>query len=276
MGRKPNPSPGAVSGSEELLASARQVQYHRASRQTSEVAMKDKRNEILARNLLTYSVDLQPGEKIMIEVRGRETLELAKALVGEATRLGGIPFWYYNDRSLLRQWIQNASAEQFEAFAELHLKLMKGCDAYISVDGSDNLFDLSDVDAAQLTRYQTLYVEPVQLRERVNNTKWCVLRYPSNSYAQLAQMSQEAYEDFYYDVCSLDYARMSKAMDPLVELMEKTDRVRIVAPETDLTFSIKDIPVIKADGKYNLPDGEVHTAPLKDSINGRIAFNTLA
>jgi aminopeptidase len=92
--------------------------------------------------------------------------------------------------------------------------------------------------------------------------------------AQLANTSLEAFEDFYFDVCCLDYGKMSLAMDPLVALMEKTDRVRLVAPGTDLTFSIQGIPAIKCCGLRNIPDGEVYTAPVRDSVNGRITYNT--
>lgn len=238
--------------------------------------MKDKRNEILAKNLLGYSVALQPGERILIEIRGRDTLELAKELIREATRIGAVPFWYYNDPSLVRHWIQSASEGQFEAFGKLHLKLMKECDAWLGLYGDDNPFEFSDVDSEQLKNYQRLYVGPVHLEERVKNTKWCILTFPTNSMAQLAEMSLEAFEDFYYDVCCLDYAKMSKAMDALAELMEKTDGVRIVAPGTDVCFSIKDMPVVKCNGKENIPDGEVFTAPVKDSLSGRITFNTPA
>ncbi len=238
--------------------------------------MKDERIEILARNLLSYSVDLKPGETIMLEIRGKDTLELAKEIIREVTRIGAVPFWYYNDLSLLRPSIKDAGEEQFKAFGELHLMLMKECDAYLLVDGSDNPFDLAEVESEQLKHYQTLYVKPVHIEERVRHTKWCFLRFPTNSMAQLAEMSHEAYEDFYYDVCCLDYARMSTAMDPLLELMRETDMVQIVGPGTDLTFSIKDIPVVKGDGKINIPDGEVHTAPLKNSVNGHITFNSPA
>ena len=87
-------------------------------------------------------------------------------------------------------------------------------------------------------------------------------------------MSEDAFEDWFYDVCTMDYPSMSKAMDPLAELMEKTDRVRIVAPETDLSFSIKGLPAVKCDGGRNIPDGEVYTAPVKDSVNGVLSYNT--
>jgi len=235
--------------------------------------MKDKRNEILAKNLIHYSVALKPGETIMIEIKGKETLELAKEIIKEATQTGAIPFWYYSDESLQRHWVGAATEEQFKAFARFHLKLMKECDAYLGLRGSDNPFDMADIDSKQMQMHQKLFYKPVHLEQRVKRTKWCVLRYPNNAMAQLAQTSQEKFESFYYDVCCLDYAKMSKAMDPLVELMDRTDKVRVVSPGTDLTFSIKGIPVIKCDGTKNIPDGEVYTAPVKDSVNGVITYN---
>lgn len=238
--------------------------------------MKDQRNEVLANILLTYSVDLQPGEKIMLEIRGRETLELAKETIKQATQLGGVPFWYYNDSSVTRRFVQDASEAQFEAFGELHLKLMKECDAWLGLYAPDNPFEFADVQADQMTLYMRLYADPVQLKERVTNTKWCLLTFPTNSMAQLGEMSKEAYEDLYYNVCCLNYAKMSKAMDHLVDLMERADRVRIVGPGTDLSFSIEGLPVVKCDGKENIPDGEVFTAPVRESINGHITFNTPA
>ena len=92
--------------------------------------------------------------------------------------------------------------------------------------------------------------------------------------AQLAGMSKEAFEDFYYNVCTLDYSKMDKAMDALKDLMERTDKVHLVAPGTDLTFSIKGIPAVKCAGECNIPDGEVYTAPVRESMNGTIAYNT--
>jgi aminopeptidase len=94
--------------------------------------------------------------------------------------------------------------------------------------------------------------------------------------AQAAGTSTEAFEDFYFDVCTLDYSKMSKAMDSLVALMEKTDKVRLTAKDTDLSFSIKGIPAIKCDGQLNIPDGEVYTAPVKTSVNGYLTYNAPA
>jgi len=167
-----------------------------------------------------------------------------------------------------------ATEEQMQKLADIHLEMMKKASAYLGLRGSDNPFDLADIDPKQMEMYQKIFYKPVHLEQRVKHTKWCVLRYPNNAMAQLAQISQEKFEDFYYDVCNLNYAKMSKAMDPLVALMEKTDKVRIVSPGTDLTFSIKGIPIVKCEGDRNIPDGEVYTAPVRDSVNGTITYNT--
>lgn len=236
--------------------------------------MKDKRNEILAKNLIHYSCKLKKGEKIMIEIKGKETLELGKELIKETTKIGAIPFWYYNDESLQRGWVMGAKENQFKAFGKLHLKLMKEFDAYLGLRGSDNPFDLADVPSKQTNMNNMHYYKPVHLEQRVKRTRWCVLRYPNNAMAQLAETSQEAFEKFYFDVCCLDYAKMSKAMTPLVNKLRKTNMVRIVAPGTDLNFSIKGVGVVKCDGGRNIPDGEVYTAPVRDSVNGYITYNT--
>jgi len=235
--------------------------------------MKDKRNEILARQLLDYSTELQKGEVLYLEIKGKETLELGKEVIRLATLKGATTFWYYSDESLMRHWVKAASDEQFKKQAELHLELMKKANAYIGLRGSDNPFDMADIDMKQMDKNMSLFYKPVHLEQRVKHTRWVVLRFPNNAMAQLAETSQEAFEDFYYNVCCADYAKMSKAEDKLFDLMTATDEVRIKGPGTDLTFSLKGIPCIKCDGKRNIPDGEVYTAPVKDSINGTITYN---
>ena len=236
--------------------------------------MKDRRNEVLARQLLEYSVELKKGEVLYLEIKGKETLELGKEIIRIATEKGATTFWYYNDESLLRQFVGAARNEQFTRQAGLHLPLMKAADAYIGLRGSDNPFDMADIPHEQMEMQNSLFYKPVHLEERVKRTRWVVLRFPNNAMAQLAETSQEKFESFYYDVCCADYAKMSKAQDKLKALMEATDKVHLKGPDTDLTFSMKDIPVVKCDGKRNIPDGEVYTAPVRDSVNGTITYNT--
>ena len=236
--------------------------------------MKDERMITLAKNLVNYSLELKPGERVWIETRGFPVLEMAKEMITQVTKKGAIPFWYYNDDSLTRRWLLECNEAQLKSFAEFHLAMMKSVQAFVSFRGGDNAFDFGDIPDEKMKQYMTLYYKPVHMEERVKHKKWVVLRYPTNSFAQLAETSQEAFEDFYFEVCNLDYTRMSKAMDPLSDLMSHTDRVRIAGPGTELSFSIKGMPNVKCDGKLNIPDGEIFTAPVKNSINGQVTFNT--
>ena len=233
----------------------------------------DPRIKTLARNLISYSVSLQKGERLLIEVYD-DGLPLVKALVAEAYAVGALPFVSVKNNSIQRALLLGASAEQLDLIAEWESARMKEMDAYIGVRAGFNASELSDVPATQMDLYQQHWWHPVHSELRVNHTKWCVLRYPNHSMAQLANMSSESFADFYFSVCNLDYEKMSRAMDPLVKLLEQTDRVRIFGPGTDLNFSIKDIPAIKCCGLRNIPDGEVYTAPVRNSVNGTLTYNT--
>ncbi len=237
--------------------------------------MRDPRIKTLSDNLINYSCRLQKGEKVLIESIGLEK-ELVKALVESAYEAGGIPFVTIKDKSIDRALLMNASIEQMEMMAKYESSRMKDMDAYIGIRSGDNVTELSDVPSDKMKIYSSHFSEPVHGKIRVPHTKWVILRYPSPSMAQLANMSTESFEDFYFNVCNLDYSKMSKAMDSLVNLMNKTDKVRITGKDTDLTFSIKDIPAVKCAGEMNIPDGEVYTAPVKSSVNGYISYNTPA
>jgi len=233
----------------------------------------DPRIKTLAQNLIGYSTSLAPGEKILIEMFD-DALPLAKALVDEAYAAGGIPFLEIKNSQLQRSLLMKASGEQLALAASWEQARMKEMNAYIALRASFNISEMADVSDAQLQSYQQNWVKPVHLDVRVPHTKWCILRWPNASMAQLSNSSTEAFEDFYFKVCNLDYAKMAKAMDPLIALMEKTDKVKIAGPDTELTFSIKGIPAVKCSGLRNIPDGEVYTAPVRESINGVLSYNT--
>ncbi|RSK28207.1 aminopeptidase [Bacillus sp. HMF5848] len=235
--------------------------------------MKDPRIETLAKNLINYSVRLQPGEKVLIENFGLQR-ELVIALVKEAYEAGGYPFVSLKDRQVDRALLMGAQEEHYNMIANFEANVMSNMDAYIGLRAGDNISELSDVPDEKIKVEGRTVGKKVHREIRVPKTKWVVLRYPTNSMAQLAKMSTEAFEDFYFNVCNLDYGKMNRAMDSLVELMNKTDEVRITGSGTDLTFSIKDIPAIKCAGEMNIPDGEVYTAPVRNSVNGTITYNT--
>ncbi len=235
--------------------------------------MVDPRISILAKNLVNYSCKLKRGERILIEAIGLE-LPLVTELVKEAYLAGGIPFVMIKNNAVERAILINSSREQMEQRAKFEGALMSEMQAYIGVRAGENMAELSDVPPDKMELYEKHFRHEVHGKIRVPRTKWVVLRFPNPSMAQLADMSTESFEDFYFNVCNLDYRKMSQAMEPLVELMEKTDRVKITGPGTELEFSIKGIPAVKCDGERNIPDGEVYTAPVRDSVNGIITYNT--
>jgi aminopeptidase len=235
--------------------------------------MRDPRLQQLAANLAGYSVKVQPGENVLIEMIGDER-ELLKALVEEVAQRGGRPFVEITDKSVERALLRHATPEMMETWAAYDLERMKQMQGYIGIRSGNNVNELADVPSEHYKWYDRLYRHPIHSEQRVKKTKWVVLRYPSPSMAQLAQMSTEAFEDFYFNVCNLDYAKMDRAMDPLADLMRRTDKVQIKGPGTDLTFSIKGIGAKKCSGERNIPDGEVYSCPIRDSVNGTLSYNT--
>ncbi|MCL2670563.1 MAG: aminopeptidase [Clostridiales bacterium] len=228
----------------------------------------------LACGLVNFSVALQPGENILIENIGGCD-DLTRAIIKEVYRVGGKPFLWIGDKAMDRELWMHCTPEQLQIRAGVDAALMGQMQAYIGVRGGANSSETSDVPSDRMNDYMTHYWNPVHGDIRVKKTRWCVLRYPSPGMAQQAGQSTEAFEDFYFKVCNLDYSKMDRAMDAMAALLANTDRVRIVGPaDTDLSFSIKGIPSEKCAGQKNIPDGEIYTAPVRDSVNGVIHYNT--
>lgn len=234
----------------------------------------DERVKKLAKNLIQYSCGVKRGDKVYIHYIGNDTKDLARALIKETYLAGGIPFPHFTDQQVQREMLLNCNEEQLKLMAEIDAKEMSMMDCYVGIRGTDNVSELADVPEDNMSMYNRLYAEEVHGKIRVPKTRWVILRYPNAAMAQLNNTSVESFEDFYFDVCTMDYSKMGKAMEKLVEYMNKTDKVHLIAKDTDLTFSIKDIPAIPCDGKLNIPDGEVYTAPVRDSVNGVITYNT--
>ena len=226
----------------------------------------------LADVLVGYSTKVQPGERVLIEAYDAPA-EMVSLLIDRVVEAGGLPFAQTHNTRVLRSVYMHATEEQTKIYGKRDLEFMQQMQAYIGLRGGFNINEISDVPDEKRRIYQEHWQKPV-LDWRVSKSKWVVLRWPTPSMAQLAGMSTEQFEDFYFDVCTLDYAKMAEAEKPLKQRMERTDRVRIVGPrDTDLAFSIKGIGAIQCDGDRNIPDGELFTAPVRDSINGVIHYN---
>jgi aminopeptidase len=234
--------------------------------------MSDARRAALARTIIRHSTRLEPGEAVLIDAYDLHD-GLVHDLVDEAYRAGGIPIVQLRRSAILRRHLIAGREAQIALNAEIEMFQMRRMQAYIGLRAWENVSSLADVPPEHVALNARLYQKPVHSDYRVNHTKWVVLRYPTASMAQLANMSTEAFETFYFDVCSVDYARMSEAIVPLAERMRRTDRVRLVGPGTDLRFSIAGIGAVPCEGRHNLPDGECFTAPVRDSIEGTISYN---
>lgn len=232
--------------------------------------MKDPRIQRLAQTIVRYSLNLTEGEKVLFEVTDTPS-ELGIALLREARSVGAIPIIDAKESRVTREVLRGTSEEHASLVREIELGRMQKMNAFCAIRGSENSNEQSDVPNEAMRTYQTALSDVLDYR--VEKTKWVVLRWPTPSMAQAAGMSTESFEDFYFNVCLLDYAKMARAMEPLHARMVKADRVAIRGPGTDLSFSIKGIGARMCKGTRNLPDGEVFSCPVKNSVNGTISYN---
>lgn len=233
--------------------------------------MTDPRYQKLAEQLVNYSTSLKKGDKVLIDVSDIPetfTVELVRA----ARKAGATPLVETRNTRIGRELLRGMTPEQAKLVRDLEMQRMKRMQAYIAIRGAANANENADVPSDRLATY-TKTMRAVQ-NYRVNKTRWVVLRWPTPSMAQSAGMSTEAFEDLFFDVCTLDYHKMGLAMQPLVKRMKRANRVHLKAPGTDLTFSIKGIGATACQGDRNIPDGEVFSCPVKTSVNGVIQFNT--
>jgi aminopeptidase len=233
--------------------------------------MTDPRFKKLAKLLVEYSTQLKKGDRVlldMIDVPDEFSIELMRA----ARSAGATPIIEVRHTRVNRELLRGTDDQHSRLVRDIELFRMKKVQAYIAIRGSDNVSENSDVPSSRMALYSRV-IRSV-LNYRVNKTRWCVLRWPTPSMAQSAGMSTEAFENLYFDVCTMNYRKMARAMVPLERRMKKADRVLITAPGTDLAFSIRGIGAKMCKGDRNIPDGEVFSCPVKTSVNGSIRFNT--
>jgi aminopeptidase len=235
--------------------------------------MKDPRYQQLADVLVHHSAAVKNGDRVLIEAFDIPP-DFTAVLIETIAKAKGVPIVQTYHQLVQRALIKNNVEDGMKFIGQIERKRMEGVDCYMGIRGSHNIAELSDVPRPKMDLYEKFLWTPVHQEVRVPKTRWVVLRWPSPSMAQAAGMSTESFEDFYFRVCAaVDYKAMEKAMRPLGDLMNKTDRVHIKGPGTDLTFSIKGIGAVGCWGERNIPDGEMFTAPVRDSINGTLQYN---
>jgi aminopeptidase len=233
--------------------------------------MNDPRFEKLAEILVNYSTQVQPEENVLIEATDVPE-EMIIALIKKVRLAKGRPLISLKNNRIQRELIKYTDTTTIQQIADIESKRMEMVQVYIAIRGSNNISEMSDVPPDKMHIYEEHWLKPVHFKIRVPKTKWCVLRWPTFSMAQLARQSTESFEKFYFDVCTLDYKKMDRASQKLKKLMEKTDKIHIKGDGTDLRFSISNVAVVPCCGSHNIPDGEVFTAPVKNSVNGKIKY----
>ncbi|WP_186576702.1 aminopeptidase [Aquibacillus kalidii] len=233
--------------------------------------MKDPRLEQLADLLLTHSLKIKENEKVLLSGT-TNSKPLLKELIKKAYSYKAIPYVDLMDDELKRLEILGAPDEKYELANKWNMERYKDIDAFVQIIGEENDAEFGEVPAEKFQQAGRI-MKPSN-DYLIDNKKWVLLNYPTLGAAQKASMSFDSFYDYVLDVSTVDYKKMEEAQKPLKELMDRTDKVRITAEGTDLTFSIKDIPSVMCYGDNNVPDGEVFTAPVKDSVNGTITYNT--
>jgi len=232
--------------------------------------MTDPRFDVLAEGLMGFSTKLGKGERVLIDAFDAPP-EMVIALIRAARSKGALPFVNLQSNVIVREMLLGAEEDQYRTLRDFEMARMKSMDAYVALRGSNNTTEFSDVSPERMQLAMKL-LQPV-VEQRVNKTKWVVLRWPTPAMAQMAGMSTEAFEELYFKVCTLDYSKMKPGMEALKSLMENSDQVQITGPGTDLRFSIRGIPAIMCGGEHNIPDGEVFSCPVRDSVDGHVQFN---
>ena len=234
--------------------------------------MNDPRILKMAEVLVDYSTRVTTGDVVLISASGVESVPLVKELYRLCLQRGAKHVEYeLSVPEISRQYYANASALQLEHFPQHKLDFMQQVNVFIAISAGENSMVLATADQQKMIA-RSRVLKPIT-DWRVKNTRWVVTRYPTHGAAQEAAMSLEEYEDYLFAACCRDWREESRKQEQLKQLLDRTEQVRILAPDTDLRFSIKGIPAIKCDGIFNLPDGEVFTAPVRDSVEGYITYN---
>lgn len=234
--------------------------------------MKDPRIEKYADTLVNYSTNVKKGDIVQIVANGTGALPLLKEVYIKCLQNGARHIEYNVALpELTRTFYNHAKEEQLSYFPQHKMDFMKKVDVYIGISAAENSMEMATANQENIVTYDKL-MRPI-LNERVKNSRWVVCRYPTHGAAQDAKMSLDEYEEFLFGACNIDWNEISVKQEKLKSMMDKAASVRIVASDTDLHFSIEGMNAQKCDGHRNMPDGEVYTAPLKESVEGYITYN---
>ncbi len=232
--------------------------------------MTDPRWMQLADILVNYSARTQPGERVFITMMETETLPLVMGVYSQAVRAGALPQVEFVSAYLERELMRHGTMEQIEWVPEIQAYGMEWADVYIGLRGARNPHEFEGIGADRLAAHRRALGKTSAMR--IDQTRWVLIRVPNESFAQAAGTSLDDMMEFFFSATLRDWAEEARRYRELKDVFEAAQQVRIVGRETDITFSTRGRTYEVGDGTLNMPDGEIFTAPVDDSAEGKIFF----
>lgn len=228
--------------------------------------------EKLAKIIVDYSTKVKTSDCVLIVSEGLEGLPLVKALFRQCVLKKARHVDYVlREPSITKDFLCLADSSQLSYLPPEQLSVIKNTDVYIWIGAQSNTKELALIDAKRIALHRKA-LAPLR-EERLANTRWCALLYPSVGLAQDAKMSLDEFSNFFFKACLRDWAKEKKKMLPLKKILDRSKRVRITGKDTELTFTLTDKKSVVCSGEVNLPDGEIFIAPDRNSVEGTILFN---
>lgn len=226
----------------------------------------------LSKTIVNYSLKLKENDKVLISFHTDKPKQFVKLLIEDIVDKGAIPFVRIIDPELQSYLLKYTKENRIKEIEKHSRFEVDNYDCFISI--KYNVNDYEDKDVSSKVRNLVNEATKKSDMVRINERRWVLLNYPSHLDAYKASMTNDQFYNYSLDVMTVDYKKMYEMLEPLKKLMENTKNVRIISPDTDLTFSIEGMPVVPCCGESNIPDGEIFTAPVRDSVNGVITYNT--
>jgi aminopeptidase len=232
--------------------------------------MMDRRWKELARVLVDYSTGVQPGERVMIAMVELAAHPLTQAVYEAVIQAGALPQVQFLSETLRHAVMRYGSPEQVSWVPEIEAYGMAWADVYFGLRGAHDPYQHADIPADALATSQRAMGQISA--KRWEETRWCLVRVPSVSFAQQAETDLETVTDMFFEACLFDWEAEAEPWHRAARTLEGGSQVRVVGRDTDLSFSVEGRRWVVGDGRINMPDGELYTAPVNDTLNGYISF----
>ncbi|KXH75151.1 MAG: hypothetical protein AM326_09215 [Candidatus Thorarchaeota archaeon SMTZ-45] len=229
----------------------------------------DPRIEEHARIVVEWSTEVKKGDLVGIRATP-DSHDFVVALYKKIAEKGAVPITLMSTEEMDRAFFDGADDETISIAPKQFEALLEKVDVVIAVRSPSNTKAMASVDPKRVIQRS---IAMKRVMELYLSKRWCLTVHPTNALAQQADMSMDEYQNFMYDATLLDWKEESKLLYKMKDHLERHKDIRFTGPETDLYASTEGRIWIASDGKHNMPSGEVFTAPVEDTVEGKIYFD---